>query len=81
MRSSLSEAKASVTSKSATYGIMMLIILFTSRWFGLILLPFIKFSADGAIASVIWIRRQLGQQVQDTMAKAQAIDMVCTRLV
>ncbi len=79
MRSSLSEAKASVTSKSATYG--MLIILFTSRWFGLILLPFIKFSADGAIASVIWIRRQLGQQVQDTMAKAQAIDMVCTGLV
>ncbi|KAJ7593442.1 hypothetical protein C8J56DRAFT_823626 [Mycena floridula] len=47
----------------------------SEEFFGFILLPFISFSADAAVAIVLWLRRQLGQKVPpSTMAKAQAID-------
>ncbi|KAJ7593441.1 hypothetical protein C8J56DRAFT_498096 [Mycena floridula] len=46
------------------------------EFFGLVILPLISFSADGAVHVFEFIRRQLGQRTPPTtMAKAQAIDM------
>jgi len=50
------------------------------RWFGIILLPFVSFSADGAVAIVFFIRSSLRQfftapEPPDLLAQARAIDM------
>ena len=50
------------------------------RWFGIILLPLVSFSADGTIALWFIIRSSLRSFVQapeppDTIAEARAIDM------
>jgi len=50
------------------------------RWFGIILLPFVSFSVDGAVAIVFFIRSSLRQffmapEPPDLLARARAIDL------
>jgi Ca2+/H+ antiporter len=50
------------------------------RWFGIIILPLVSFSADGAVAIVFFIRSSLQRfftapQPPDILAEARAIDM------
>lgn len=50
------------------------------RWFGIVLLPIVSFSADGAVAIVFFIRSSLRQfftapKPPDLLAEARAIDM------
>jgi Ca2+:H+ antiporter len=56
--------------------------IFTDEWFGLVLLPLVSFSADGAIAVGFFIHRSVGYifklrepQPPTTLAKAEAIDL------
>ncbi|KAF8974689.1 hypothetical protein BDZ97DRAFT_1911848 [Flammula alnicola] len=51
-----------------------------TEWFGLILLPIVSFAADGAVASVYFVRRMLRHIFQEpvpptTLAKGEAIDL------
>jgi Ca2+/H+ antiporter len=46
------------------------------RWFGVVLLPLVSFSADGLVAIGRYIKHRLGRHAPPTtMAKAQAIDL------
>jgi Ca2+:H+ antiporter len=54
----------------------------TEEWFGLVLLPLVSFSADGAIAMGYFIHRSVGfifklrePEPPTTLAKAEAIDL------
>lgn len=55
----------------------------TSEWFGLVLLPFVAFSADGAVAAGYYLQKALSRvrsktdvpEPITTLAKAEAIDL------
>jgi hypothetical protein len=55
----------------------------TSEWFGLVLLPFVAFSADGAVAAGYFLQKALSRvrsktndpEPPNTLAKAEAIDL------
>jgi Ca2+:H+ antiporter len=56
----------------------------TSEWFGLVLLPFVSFSADGAVAAGyfchktlrrVWSKTKDPGDPPSTLAKAEAIDL------
>jgi Ca2+:H+ antiporter len=51
-----------------------------ARWFGLVFLPFISFSADGVVALALYLKRTVirvhgGESAAETLAKAQTIDL------
>lgn len=51
-----------------------------SRWFGLILLPFVSFAADGTVAAVYFVRYMFRHLFHEptpptTLAKGEAIDL------
>lgn len=50
------------------------------RWFGIVLLPFVSFSADGAVAVMFFVRSALRRffrtpEPPDLLAEARAIDL------
>ncbi|KAH7888045.1 hypothetical protein F5I97DRAFT_1806544 [Phlebopus sp. FC_14] len=56
--------------------------IFSQEWFGMVLLPIVSFSADGAVAAGYFIQRSLGHifklrkpEPPTTLAKAEAIDL------
>lgn len=70
-------ADTSEKSTSSNSGFTLSDVPSSSRWFGLILLPIVSFSADGAVAIVYFIRAALFLKPAPpaTIAKARAIDL------
>ena len=60
---------------------LLALISRTNRWFGLILLPIVSFSADGCVALVFFAKRVVNHlrgkktMLPQELAKARAIDL------